>query len=263
MTGSWWSGLFGTKGASSHDRHQSVVLPRYALFGLNEMVFDYNLIVANKQKCTGMLPENVRVSVLPESVIDLTSAYHGIEMPDLAPFAGAGFPFTVRPDLAETTVVMVGNPSLSSVEAFLGLMGRFGDATGAAATAVTVTDRVEPSRLADQDILVIGPSSLASAEQFFADAPVRYEGNGLKVAQRSPLQFIDALFSNRDQANPEDVAAIVQNSRGFPASPVSARPMPMIAPWSPCWPMMCAICLCWSMACPMQRSMPRFTAIFR
>ncbi|MCY1670883.1 UDP-forming cellulose synthase catalytic subunit [Novosphingobium sp. SL115] len=215
LTASWWTGLFGTKGATSHDGHQSVVLPRYALFGQNEIVFDYNLIVANKQKCTGMLPDNVRVSVLPDTLIDLTDAYHGIEMPDLAPFAGAGYPFTVRPDLAETTVVMVGNPSAASVEAFLGLMGRFGDATGAAATGVTVTDRIEPSRLADQDVLVIGSSSLASAEQFFADAPVHYEGGGLKVTQRSPLQYVGALFSNRDQADPQDVAAIVQGSRGF------------------------------------------------
>ncbi len=215
LTGSWWTGLFGTKGASSFDGHESVVLPRYALFGQNEIVFDYNLIVANKQKCTGMLPDNVRVSVLPESVIDLTDAYHGIEMPDLAPFAGAGYPFTVRPDLAETTVVMVGNPSTASVEAFLGLMGRFGDATGAAATGVTVTDRIEPSRLADQDILVIGSSSLAGAEQFFADAPVRYEGGGLKAAQRSPLQYFGALFSNRDQADPDEATAIVQGARGF------------------------------------------------
>ncbi|WP_298289988.1 UDP-forming cellulose synthase catalytic subunit [Novosphingobium sp.] len=215
LTGSWWTGLFGTKGANSFDGHESVVLPRYALFGQNEIVFDYNLIVANKQKCTGMLPDNVRVSVLPESAIDLTDAYHGIEMPDLAPFAGAGYPFTVRPDLAETTVVMVGNPSTASVEAFLGLMGRFGDATGAAATGVTVTDQIEPSRLADQDILVIGSSTLAEAEQFFADAPVRFEGGGLKVAQRSPLQNVGALFSNRNQAEPEEAAAIVQASRGF------------------------------------------------
>nr|WP_221214563.1 UDP-forming cellulose synthase catalytic subunit [Novosphingobium hassiacum] len=215
LTGSWWSGLFGSRGASSHDGHQSVILPRYALFGQNEIVFDYNLIVANKQKCTGMLPDNVRVSVLPESVIDLTEAYHAMEMPDLAPFAGAGYPFTIRPDLAQTTVIMVGNPSPASVEAFLGLMGRFGDATGTAATGITVTDRIDPSRLADQDILIIGNSSLAGAEQFFADAPVHYSGDGLKVAQRSPLQYIGALFSNRDQADPEDVAAIVQSARGF------------------------------------------------
>lgn len=215
LTGSWWNGLFGTKGATSFDGQRSVVLPRYALFGQNEIVFDYNLIVANKQKCTGMLPDNVRVSVLPESSMDLTDAYHGIEMPDLAPFAGAGYPFTVRPDLAETTVVMAGKPSNASVEAFLGLMGRFGDSTGAAATGVNVTDRIEPSRLVDQDILVIGSSKLALREQLFANAPVRFEGDGLQVTQKSPLQYVGSLFSNRDQSDPEEAAAIVQASRGF------------------------------------------------
>lgn len=215
LTGSWWDGLFGTKGANSFDGQESVVLPRYALFGQNEIVFDYNLIVANKKKCTGMLPDNVRVSVLPESSIDLTDAYHGIEMPDLAPFAGAGYPFTIRPDLAGTTVVMASNPSNASVEAFLGLMGRFGDSTGAAATGVNVTDRIEPLRLVDQDILVIGSSTLAGAKQLFANAPVRFEGAGLQVAQRSPLQYVGALISNRDQTDPDEAAAIVQASRGF------------------------------------------------
>lgn len=215
LTGSWWAGLFGGSGANSHDGHREVVLPRYALFGQNELVFDYNLIVANKQKCTGMLPDNVRVSVLPESLIDLTDAYHGIEMPDLAPFAGAGYPFTIRPDLAETTVVMASNPSAASVEAFLGLMGRFGDATGAAATGVTVTDRVQPERLADQDILVIGSSTLAGAGEFFANAPVRFEGGALKVRETTPLQNLGALFSNREHANSEEVADAVQNARGF------------------------------------------------
>ncbi|MGQ4828680.1 cellulose biosynthesis cyclic di-GMP-binding regulatory protein BcsB, partial [Enterococcus faecalis] len=74
--------------------------------GQNELVFDYNLIIADKKKCTGTLPDNVRVALDPDSTIDLTSAWHGLAMPNLATFAGAGYPFTVRPDLAETTVVM-------------------------------------------------------------------------------------------------------------------------------------------------------------
>ena len=40
-------------------------------------------------------------------------------MPDLATFAGAGYPFTIRPDLSETTVLMGGQPSAGAVEAFL------------------------------------------------------------------------------------------------------------------------------------------------
>ncbi|CAH0496365.1 UDP-forming cellulose synthase catalytic subunit [Novosphingobium sp. CECT 9465] len=215
LTGSWWGSLFGGKGASSHDGSASVILPRYALFGQNELVFDYNLIMGNKQKCTGMLPDNVRVSVLPDSTLDLTDAYHGLEMPDLAPFAGAGYPFTVRPDLSETTVLMVGNPTPASVEAFLQLMGRFGDSTGLAATGVTVTDRVEPGRLKDQDILVIGGSTLAGAKALFADAPVVYDEGGLQVIQKTALQSIGGFFTNRPQADMDDAAATVRSTRGF------------------------------------------------
>src|SRR3546814_7637354 len=71
-----------------------VVLPRYDLFGQNSLVFDYNLLVQSKQRCEGMLPDNVRVSILPESSIDLSHAYHALHMPDLASFAGGGYPFT-------------------------------------------------------------------------------------------------------------------------------------------------------------------------
>lgn len=215
VTGSWWSGLFGKAGVNSADNTSSVVLPRYSLFGQNELVFDYNLIVANKSKCTGMLPENVRVAVLPDSRIDLTAAYHGIEMPDLAPFASAGYPFTIRPDLAETTVIMASDPSAAAIEAFLTLMGRFGDSTGVATTGITVTDRAEASRLEDQDILMIGSTALAGTEGLFAQAPLRYEGDALQVAQKSPMQYVGALLGNRPQAETSEIESIVRSARGF------------------------------------------------
>jgi cellulose synthase (UDP-forming) len=110
---------------------------------------------------------------------------------------------------------MVGNPTPASVEALLGLMGRFGDSTGLAATGVTVTDRVEPGRLKDQDILVIGGSTLAGSKTLFADSPVVFDGGGLQVTEKSPLQTIGGFFANRQQADMDDVAATVRNSRGF------------------------------------------------
>ncbi|MFX8523846.1 cellulose biosynthesis cyclic di-GMP-binding regulatory protein BcsB, partial [Acinetobacter baumannii] len=76
----------------------------------------------------------------------------------------------------ETTVLMVSNPTPASVEAFLNLMGRFGDSTGAAATGVTVTDRVEAERLQGQDILIVGGSNIAGASNLFSTAPLRYDG---------------------------------------------------------------------------------------
>jgi len=215
LGGSWWRDWFSGSGARSSDSDAGVVLPRYNLFGSNELTFDYNLIIADKKKCTGTLPDNVRVSLDPNSTIDLTSAYHGLMMPDLATFAGAGFPFTVRPDLSETTVLMAKDPSPASVAAFLMLMGRFGDATGVPATGVTVTSQIVPAELQERDILVIGSSAMAGAQTLFENAPLTYTDGVLHVAERSPLQYVTALFGGMQADSPADAEPVVYGSRDF------------------------------------------------
>ncbi|WHO37289.1 UDP-forming cellulose synthase catalytic subunit [Sphingobium sp. AP49] len=211
----WWDSLFGAQGASSRDSSASLILPRYNLFGQNELIFDYNLIIADKKKCEGTLPENVRVSVRPSSSIDLSRAYHALHMPDLATFAGAGYPFTIRPDLGETTVLMGAQPSQGAVEAFLTLMGRMGDSTGAATTAVTVANAVDADRLSGRDIIVIGASSVAGSEQLFGAAPVRYMDGRLRVTETTPVQRIFAFFSPFDRADHDEVVNFVAGAEGF------------------------------------------------
>ena len=221
LTGTWWQwlldgGPFGTGAAHNSDSRQSVVLPRYALFGQNELVFDYNLILADKKKCTGTLPENVRVALDPNSTIDFTRAYHALPMPNLATFAGAGYPFTVRPDLAETTVVMDAAPQAEAIEAFLDVMGRMGDSTGVAATGVTVVSDIDPDQLHEQDILVIGSSALANTEALFGSAPVRFENGALRVNQRSPLQYVEALLGGSAwHGTSDDPQSVVYAAKGF------------------------------------------------
>ena len=213
--GNWWDQVFHGAGPVSQDSRASLVLPRYNLFGQNELIFDYNLLLANKKKCEGTLPENVRVSISPTSTIDFSHAYHALQMPDLATFAGAGYPFTIRPDLAETVVIMGRNRTAGAIEAFLGMMGRFADSTGLPATRVSVTDQVEPSELEGKDILVVGASMLAGSEQLFGKSPVRFRDGALQVAERSPLQDIQSFFSLDARAEPEDAQQIIYNAHGF------------------------------------------------
>lgn len=212
--GDWWDQIFRGKGPSSQDSRASIVLPRYNLFGQNELIFDYNLILANKKKCEGTLPENVRVSISPTSTIDFSKAYHALQMPDLATFAGAGYPFTIRPDLAETVVVVRRNPSPGAIEAFLDMMGRFADSTGLPVTRVTVRDRVEPSEMEGKDILVVGTSALAGSE-LFENSPVRLRDGALQVAERTPIQNVQNIFSVGGGSDPEDAQQIIYNARGF------------------------------------------------
>lgn len=215
LTGmSWWQKLWYGQGASNATARGSIGLPRYNLFGQNELVFDYSLLMADKKKCTGTLPDNVRVSLDPESTIDLTGAWHGLLMPDLASFAGAGYPFTVRPDLSETVVVMDEHPSDAAIEAFLNIMGRLGDSTGVAATGVSVVNNADPDSLGEHDVLVIGSSALA-ASPIFAKAPIRYENGQLHVAQRSTLQYVESLLGGWNRAASEDVESVVYATKGF------------------------------------------------
>ncbi|MDR6706139.1 MULTISPECIES: UDP-forming cellulose synthase catalytic subunit [unclassified Novosphingobium] len=215
LTGmSWWQRLWYGSGANSVNGRGSVGLPRYNLFGSNEIVFDYNLIMADKQKCTGTLPDNVRVGLDPNSTINLTGAWHGLQMPDLASFAGAGYPFTVRPDLSETVVVMDEHPSEPAIEAFLDMMGRLGDSTGVATTGVTVSMGGNGEQTADHDVLVIGSANLAGGA-LFANAPLRNEGGTLKVTERSPLQYVESLLGGWGKDNKEDVENTVYASKGF------------------------------------------------
>ncbi|QXQ05065.1 UDP-forming cellulose synthase catalytic subunit [Sphingosinicellaceae bacterium] len=181
----WWSRWTGQTETVSTTSQAEVLIPEYNLFGQNELTFDYNLVLANQKRCSGTLPENVRSSVLPDSSIDLTNTYHAAHMPNLATFAGAGFPFTIYPDLAQTAVIVQPNAGPDVVEAFLEIMGRFGDSTGTPATAVTVTRTVDSDQLAGKEILAIGTVDLTRANSLFASAPVRFADGRFQVRERS------------------------------------------------------------------------------
>ena len=192
----WWRALIGDReGASSSQATARVELPNYTLFGQNQLIFDYNLILATKKKCEGTLPENVRVAIDPDSAIDLTHAYHAQRMPSLATFANAGSPVTISPDLAETIVVIAAAPDAATVEAFLTLIGRFGDSTGAAATGLRVTQSVDDDRLVGHDVLVIGDPGIVATGALFAGAPVQSDRGRVRVKERNPVDRVFGLIS--------------------------------------------------------------------
>ncbi|MFC4594460.1 UDP-forming cellulose synthase catalytic subunit [Sphingobium tyrosinilyticum] len=211
----WWDKWIGAGRPTAYTSNADVILPRYDLFGQNSLVFDYNLLVQSKQRCEGMLPDNVRVAILPQSTIDLTHAYHALHMPDLATFAGGGYPFTVRPDMAETVALLPADPTPAVVETFLNVMGRFGDATGAPAIRLTVTRSINAAELEGKDILVIGPVQMAQSESLFSGAPVFYQDGRLRVTERTPVERLFDFFSPYDRSDAGTVDGFFSGSDSF------------------------------------------------
>jgi cellulose synthase (UDP-forming) len=172
---------------------QDVSLPPYQLFGQNELQFYFDLKGHATAACQGQQPSNVRSGIDPDTTIDLTGGHHYTQLPNLAFFASAGFPFTRMADLSKTAVVMAPNAGANEIEAFLGLMGRFGDATGAPVTRVRIVRDGDEAPLRDRDVLLIGPTSLLTGNPRLADsAPFQVDGSRLRLRLAS---FRDRAFS--------------------------------------------------------------------
>lgn len=199
-------------------------LPAYTLFGQNELGFTYDLQVTDPGECVGHLPNNVMSSIDPASTLDLRGAHHAARMPNLALFTGGGFPFTETPDLGQTAVLMGANPSPAEVEAFLNLMGQFGDSTGAAATRVSVMRTLQPNRMADKDILVIGGVDLAANAELFNKAPVRFSNQQIRIARLAPLERFFGWFTPQRRDRPDAVETAIGPANGFEG--VSSFPSP-------------------------------------
>lgn len=181
-------------------------LPAYNVFGQNQLQFYFDLRVAKKGQCQSYLPENVRVSIDADSTVDLSGASHFAQLPDLAYFASAGFPYSRMGDQSETTVVLSNQPTGPELEAFLNLIGRFSDVSGVAATAVKIARPGALPDLAGNDILVVGTVGMAGRmPALFAGAPFRIEGGRLRVSANDFFPRILSRFgSNTGTKDPRE-----------------------------------------------------------
>ena len=152
-------------------------LPVVHLRSRSQMQFHFSFDYPKEGACKDVVLDNVRASIDPESVIDISKLPHYIKMPDVSAFANAGFPFTRMADLSETAVVMPDNYSSGDIGTYLTLMGRMGYSTGLAAYGVTVGRAADVSRFADKDILLLGgPTSQSLFRDWAKSMPFSADG---------------------------------------------------------------------------------------
>jgi hypothetical protein len=114
-------------------------------------MFDY----IKQGECGDIIIDNMRGSVDPESTLDLSGYDHFMAMPNLGVFKDAGFPFTRLADLSQTAVVLPDNAGAPELDAYLTVLGRFGQSTGYPATGVQVMQAAQVQAAADKDLLVL------------------------------------------------------------------------------------------------------------
>ncbi|MCY1343604.1 Cyclic di-GMP-binding protein [compost metagenome] len=173
-----------------------IEIPPYLIYGDNQLGFYFNLALDDRENCDLMLPDSSHSFIDADSVIDLSGTQHFAELPNLSFFVGAGFPFTRMADLSETAVVLPVRPESSEIEAMLGLMGRFGDATGYPATRVKVllgTDGV--AQVADHDLLVVGQiGERLDLQPLLEGSAFRIDQQRLRIQQMPLFERVKAVL---------------------------------------------------------------------
>lgn len=125
----------------------------------SQLQFHFHFDYPKMGACKDVEMRNLQASIDPDSTLDLTSFPHYIQMPNLAVFANAGYPFTRMADLSETAVIIPDTPAVPDIGTYLTLMGRMGESTGLPAYGVSVGRAGEVQKYSDKDILLLGSSS--------------------------------------------------------------------------------------------------------
>jgi cellulose synthase (UDP-forming) len=169
-------------------------LPPYLIFGMNELQLRFDMRPMHRGDCIAV-PADVRAGIDPDSTIDLTDAYRFTTLPNLAFFAGSGFPFTRMADFSETAVVLPDRPTAQELTSFLTLFGRLAAHVGHATTGIEIVRPGALESAAGRDLLVIGTLGRQPAlNQLLRDGPVMLEGNRLTVALPDALEGFRNLF---------------------------------------------------------------------
>ncbi len=205
--GTWFSRLLDTRPQRLEAR---VNLPIYNVFGSNELQFYFDAQPLHRGDCVA-IPTDLRMSVDPDSTIDLSRGYRFAQMPNLQYFVNSGFPFTRMADFSETAVVVPERPSGSELTAYLNLMGRLGALSGYPPVRMAVVRPNQTNTVAGRDMLVVGTMEhLQGANDLLAKGPLRFSGNKMTVAVPTTLETVRRIFGDHGDAERQRLAAGLQ-----------------------------------------------------
>jgi hypothetical protein len=123
-------------------------------------------------------------------------------LPDLSLFVHDGFPFTRRPDLAETVAVLPDQPQPAEIATLLSVVAGLSAVTGRPASELTVVSATDLLRDPGppRDLLVLGAAGNQPLLRAFGDRlPLRL-GDGfprLALPGRGPLATLQLLLAGR------------------------------------------------------------------
>lgn len=168
----------GGKQRSLPDRGE-VTIPFYDLGRQNQIQMQVGSRQPVNQVCATPFFGQVRYRLSGVSSLDLGGTTNWTRLPDLSLFLHWGYPFTRRPDLSRTTLLLGSFSSDKVLSRYLNLMSRWGQMTGSLPERVDIENARARPRDNGRHLLFIGTFEQAwRYRQDFPQAPVVWKPGG-------------------------------------------------------------------------------------
>ena len=194
------------------DSNRQLTIPALRLGVVNQLRFNFdyaNTFIGGTAdgRCETVTAVGHHVVIDDNSSIDLSGYRHYIEMPSLAAYANAGFPYSRYADLAQTLVLVQPKPDHNQVSTLLNALGSIGAQTGYPALRVQMSDDWNRAKSTDADVLMIGgiPQDLQDSNKInlLADAARSWINMPSRpiTAQNVPLSVSDRAVESQTAIN--------------------------------------------------------------
>lgn len=181
-------------------REESFAIPVALLYSSNTLDVD---LMTDRSETVVSDPRSVDLQVMSATNLDLGNPTHFVQMPRLDLFAASGFPFTARPDLAETTVILPEYPTGAQIGLYLDAIGFLSAQTEVAGTRFTLGNVKDLRAGTSNNILVIAGADDDETSRPFQRSMVILPANGKFEAGElslSPREWISrAWLGRRDE----------------------------------------------------------------
>lgn len=167
----------GGKEKNLSDRGE-LVIPFYDLGRQNQIQMQIGSRQPVNQVCATPFFGKVRYRLSGNSSLDLAGTTNWTRLPDLSLFLHWGYPFTRRPDLSRTTILLGSFSSRTVLSRYLNLMARWGQVTGSLPERMNVREARSPGSGHGRHLLFIGTFGQAwHYRRDFPHAPVVWKPN--------------------------------------------------------------------------------------
>jgi hypothetical protein len=185
--------LWHKAGGDTRQEQKNLHVQPWQIYGDNQFEFYFAVKAKQDAPCQALNDNSIKSSIDPNSTLDLSHTWHFSELPNLAYFVGAGFPFSRQADLSQTLVLMAAHPTATEISTLLTLMARQGNATGVTSHGARVLlgdDVLQHGKpaLLDKDVLVIATlQQRALMRSLLANSPFDLQEGQLDVR---PLDYL-------------------------------------------------------------------------